>query len=264
MLRAPVDGIAHWSEEFVGAADEVTGLPCAGFGPGDDDVRLELLDDSGEVVFAVNVPRDARPAVENGAFVERGAALLVTVSLPEGELVGGAQYLRRFLSACPRPDLVAKLAPCDAIVEAIEPTRVRLRALDGRLRSVRRPRAGHLCVAVGDRVRAGDTVVDGSRSHQALLAFWGEARLAAHMIAELENEAALQGIAIPRVHWSLAIRAMLAWRRILHAGDTGWRRHEMVSRDTFERVQRETVLRGGKPATAVPALRGFAAMARQR
>jgi len=55
---------------------------------------------------------------------------------------------------------------------------------------------------------------------------------------------------------------MLGWRRVLTPGDTGFRRHQIIEREAFERAQNETIARGGVLATFAPALRGVAAMAR--
>ncbi len=83
------------------------------------------------------------------------------------------------------------------------------------------------------------------------------------MLEELELETARRGLAVPRGYWALVVRAMLAWRRVLRPGGTGLRRHQVLSLRAFAEAQRETAARGGAVATAVPILRGVAAMARE-
>lgn len=104
----------------------------------------------------------------------------------------------------------------------------------------------------------------GERSHHALLHAWGEARLADHMVGELELEAARRGLAVPRVYWALAVRAMLGWRRIRDRGDTALRTGKIVSRDELEHAQRGVRAHGGRIATAVTVLRGLRVDARSK
>lgn len=182
------------------------------------------------------------------------------------EPINDLHALRARLDGRLAPGLpIACTAPCDGVVEAIDDRTITIRAGDGRVVRLRLPRRRfHVRVAAGDTVRAGDPLTDGWRSHHRLLRAWGEMRLAEHMLNELDTETHLRGLDVPRAHWSLMVRAMLAWRRVTRAGDTGLRRNAVLARDAFERVQQETVARGGAPAVAVTVLRGFHAMARER
>lgn len=203
--------------------------------------------------------------VADGATVEPETWLFATTAREhwsDERSLDGIDAMRRFLDAkTPHPG-VALSAPCAATVEAVEADALRLRAADGAVVRVRRGRE-RVSVRVGDVVHAGEPLTYGDRSHHRLLRVWGEDRLAEHMIHELEVECALRGVDVPRAYWALVVRAMLAWRRVVRPGDTGLRRNHVLSRDDFERAQRETLARGGAPAAAVTVLRGVGAIARR-
>jgi hypothetical protein len=260
------NAIVHWSDApFVGATDDVTGEVRLRFPPGDEAVTLDLVDDRGRISFTRLVPRNAAPTAKQGDVVTRGDVLASISDLRLGEGMGGIEYLQDFLNGRVCGRTAASIAPCDGRVEAIEPRCVTVRGTDGSLHRVRRRRGSHsVRTYEGDDVRAGDALEWGVRSHHHLLRVWGEARLSRHMLDELELETARRSLPIARTYWALVIRTMLGWRRVLDPGDTGLRRHRVLSRQAFERAQRETLARGLRPATAAPVLRGIAAMARER
>lgn len=262
-IPAGVRAVVHWSEPLGGGpVDELTGLSRARFGEGEGDVGLALVLDGG--LTKVSVPRDATPVVQEGEVVVRGQTL-ARLSFPRSrEQLSGVSALRDFLDARVDPRRHTRaLAPCDGRVEEIERKHVVIRAADGTRCVVRRGRSPTLLVREGAEVRAGDALDAGERDHHALLRIWGEARLAEHLVEELEVEMARRSLAVPRAYVALVVRSMLAWRRVVRPGDTGLRRHRVVSRRDFEAAQRETAARGGAPAVAVPALRGVAWMARR-
>jgi hypothetical protein len=249
------------------ALDDVTGLTRPAFAPGHGDVNLSLVAPDGRVLSNVFVPRDARPTVADGHVVHRGDLLARRfMGWATPRRFSGIEALRGFLDARPERVERATVAPCDGTVERIEPRYIFLRSRDGRLRRVWRGRSRGRAPVVweGGEVSAGDILDDGARSHHDLLVAWGEERLARHMIEELETDAAQRSLAIPRAYWSLVVRSMLGWRRVLAPFDTGLRRHQVLSRDALLRVQRETEARGGTPATTAPVLRGLASSARNR
>jgi len=188
-----------------------------------------------------------RAAGHSGTLGRRGDALATLLLEAERfDLRRGTGWLRDHLDARPpEASYAAVIAPCDGRVEAYEAQRLVLRADDGRTLSVRRRRSKHLIVREGYLVRAGDALSDGARSHHRLLRVWGAARLADHMVDELAQEASLQPARVAEAWWSLAVRAMLAWRRVVASGDTGLQRNAVIARDAFKRAQRETTARGG-------------------
>lgn len=265
-LPADAVGLARWSEATVALCDEVTGLTRPAFAavPRSDipapDVRLDVVDERGGVLWTCFVPRRAYPAVADNDRVARGdlVARVPRVERPD-EFLGGVERLRSFLQAqLGWRGGVAAIAPCDGRVENVAAGCIVLAHGDARV-TVRVRKGAMMNVRAGDGVRAGDALTAGERSHHALLRAWGEERLARHLLDELVRESARRGARIAPAYWSIAIRSMLAWRRVLTPGDTGLRRHQVLSKRAWERVQRETLARGGALATAAPVLRALVA-----
>jgi hypothetical protein len=216
------------------------------------------------VLATYELDRSGTPLVEAGAIVRRGDRLASVLRCPRGrDLQVGFEALRALLDARSVDGWMALVAPCDGVVESIEPRFVTLRTDDGRLRRLRIPirRGSHVLVLAGDALRAGDPITNGERSHHALLHAWGEDRFAEHLIDELVQ---ICGLAVPRVYWALAVRAMLGHRRIHDPGDTGLPPAAVVSREQLEQHQRATGARGGAPSSSRPVLQGFGTMASQR
>jgi len=258
VIPAGVEATARWSEHPAEeCVDECTGLSRLRFAHTDKPLTLTLRDAQGVPLAEVPIPREATPAVAEGARVGRGQIL---AQVPRGRREGtvqGLAGLRALLAArTPREHAVAAIAPCDGRIASVTRTQIVVCAYDGHPWRMRCRRSSHALVLVGDRVRAGDALVEGWRSHHRLLRAWGETRLADHMVEELEAESMQRGMRVPRVYWSLVVRAMLDWRRIQNPGDTGLRRNQVLARGVFEQVQRRTVAQGGAPATAVTVLRG--------
>ncbi|MEZ4410930.1 MAG: hypothetical protein R3A52_31300 [Polyangiales bacterium] len=264
--RAPlgdgVEAVATWSEEPAREeVDDITGLARWRFAEAGDDVTLSLA--VGDTVTTITVPRAAVPKVASGSRVRNGEVIAERYAPPfERFGVNGMEGLRALLDArAPRGVPLAAVAPCDGVVTAIEPRWVRVRDEAGRELRVHRGRWSEASVEVGDEVSAGDALEWGHRSHHRLLRAWGEARLRDHMLEEIEYATAMRGVEVRASDWSLALRAMFGWRRVLDAGDTGLPKGAVIERAVVERAQREARARGGREATVVTVLRGARWMA---
>lgn len=254
-LPPDAEAIVAWSEPPHRVChDGVQDRPR--FAPGWSPVRLVLHGGDGHVLAAHDLDRSVSPIAATGAVVRRGDPLASIPAAFRDNRIGGIARLIAFLNARPGRHR-AVVAPCNGTIEALEPGAATLRARDGRVLRLRLPRPRHLAVEVGDEVFAGEPILHGERSHHALLHAWGEARLAEHMIAELEIETTRRGLAIPRVYWALVVRAMLRWRLVQDPGDTALRTGDVVSRAELDRAQADARTRGQRTATAVPVLRSI-------
>jgi DNA-directed RNA polymerase subunit beta' len=119
------------------------------------------------------------------------------------------------------------------------------------------PKGKHIQVQPGDRVRAGDPLMDGPANPHDILRVKGEKELAAYLVNEIQQVYRLQGVAINDKHIEVIVRQMLRRVRIKDVGDTNFLIDEQVEKYIFERENQRVIERGGKPAVAEPLLLGI-------
>ncbi|NCQ59399.1 MAG: DNA-directed RNA polymerase subunit beta' [Myxococcales bacterium] len=115
----------------------------------------------------------------------------------------------------------------------------------------------HLTVKDGDRVRAGEALMDGPASPHDILKVKGEKELAAWLVNEIQQVYRLQGVTINDKHIEVIVRQMLRRVRIRDTGDTRFLPDEHVEKSAFERENEKVIARGGRPAVAEPLLLGI-------
>ena len=115
----------------------------------------------------------------------------------------------------------------------------------------------HIQVQPGDRVRAGEPLMDGPANPHDILRVKGEKELAAYLVNEIQQVYRLQGVAINDKHIEVIVRQMLRRVRIKDVGDTNFLIDEQVEKHIFERENQKVIERGGKPAIAEPLLLGI-------
>ncbi len=120
------------------------------------------------------------------------------------------------------------------------------------------PQGKHLLVHRGDRVKAGDRLVDGPLIPHDILAISGEEMLQTYLLHEIQSVYRSQGVRIDDKHIELLIRQMLKKVRVDDPGDTGYLPTDVVSRGEIRRRNTETAEKGGRPATFSPVLLGIA------
>ena len=119
------------------------------------------------------------------------------------------------------------------------------------------PKGKHISVHEGDRVRAGEALMDGSSNPHDILKIKGEKELAKYLVDEVQEVYRLQGVRINDKHIEVIVRQMLRRVRVKEVG-----RHRLPGR----RAGREDGLRGAtnqrmeaegrQPAVAEPLLLG--------
>jgi len=119
------------------------------------------------------------------------------------------------------------------------------------------PRGKHINVHDGDRVRAGEPLMDGSPNPHDILRVLGDKELQQYLVNEVQEVYRLQGVGINDKHIEVIVRQMLRWVRIEDVGDTCFIVGEQVDRFRFlaenERVKQE----GKRPSTGKPLLLGI-------
>jgi DNA-directed RNA polymerase subunit beta' len=129
--------------------------------------------------------------------------------------------------------------------------------LADQLREYLIPKGKHIQVQPGDRVRAGEPLMDGPANPHDILRVKGEKELAAYLVNEIQQVYRLQGVAINDKHIEVIVRQMLRRVRIKDVGDTNFLIDEQVEKYLFERENQRVIERGGRPAVAEPLLLGI-------
>ena len=118
-------------------------------------------------------------------------------------------------------------------------------------------RGKHVIVREGERVRAGDQLVDGAVNPQDILRILGEKALARYLVDEIQQVYRLQGVKINDKHIEVIVRQMLKRVRIKDPGDTSFLVGEAVEKHIFFDENKKVLQEGGTPATAEPLLLGI-------
>ncbi len=115
----------------------------------------------------------------------------------------------------------------------------------------------HIQVQPGDRVRAGEALMDGPTNPHDVLRVKGEKELAAYLVNEIQQVYRLQGVAINDKHIEVIVRQMLRRVRIKEVGDTNFLVDEQVEKHVFEAENHRIIEKGGRPAMAEALLLGI-------
>jgi len=119
------------------------------------------------------------------------------------------------------------------------------------------PKGKHIGVHEGDRVKAGEPLMDGSSNPHDILNILGEKALAKYMVDEVQEIYRLQGVRINDKHIEVIVRQMLRRVRIKEVGDADFLVGDQVEKGRFEEENQKVLAQGGKPAVAEPLLLGI-------
>jgi DNA-directed RNA polymerase subunit beta' len=119
------------------------------------------------------------------------------------------------------------------------------------------PRGVHVNVQEGDRVRAGEPLMDGPSNPHDILSVLGEKALHAYLVNEIQEVYRLQGVNINDKHIEVIVRQMMRWVKIEDVGDTEFLIEEQVDRFRFMEENERVIQAGGRPATGRSLLLGI-------
>ena len=114
-----------------------------------------------------------------------------------------------------------------------------------------------LKVQEGDRVNAGDELIEGSVNPHDLLRILGVKAVQEYQVKEVQSVYRRQGVEIADKHIEVIVRQMLRKVKVDDANDTEMLPGALVDIFKFEQENEATILRGGRPATAKRVLLGI-------
>src|SRR5437660_124720 len=132
-----------------------------------------------------------------------------------------------------------------------------IRADNGETKEYLIPRGKHISVHEGDRVKAGEALMDGSPNPHDYLAVLGDRELQRYLVNEVQEVYRLQGVTINDKHIEIIVRQMLRRVRIEEVGDTEFVVGELVDKFVFQEENERVLSQGKRPATAKPVLLGI-------
>ena len=276
-LLTEVSGVVKYGDVVEGVTmdeklDEVTGLSrrvvIESRDPGARP-RVSIKDaETGATIIRGNSPaRYFLPVHSNiipqeGQFVEAGEiiAKIPRETTKTKDITGGLPRVAELFEAR-KPKDHAIVADIDGTVSFGKDTK-------GKRKLILTPEVGepvehlfakgrHLTVKEGDRVIAGEPLMDGPNNPHDILRVKGEKALAAWMVNEIQQVYRLQGVAINDKHIEAIVRSMLRRVRVKDVGDTNFLTDEHVDKGTFERENEAVIASGGTPAVAEPMLLGI-------
>ena len=119
------------------------------------------------------------------------------------------------------------------------------------------PKGVHVNVQEGDRVRAGEPLMDGPSNPHDILSVLGEKALQNYLVNEIQEVYRLQGVHINDKHIEVIARQMMRWVKIEDIGDTEFLVDEQVERAHFMAENERVIGEGSRPAIGRPMLLGI-------
>jgi DNA-directed RNA polymerase subunit beta' len=160
-----------------------------------------------------------------------------------------------------KPKLPAVISEIDGVVKYGEIARgvrkIYVAPDEGEPREYAIPRGTHISVQEGERIKAGEALMDGPLNPHDLLAVLGEKFTQAYLVNAIQEVYRLQGVNINDKHIEVIVRQMMRWVRIENPGDTDFLLDEQVDRFRFREENARVKEEGGKPAVGRPMLLGI-------
>ncbi len=258
--RDIVDGVTVHEE-----IDEVTGLARKVIiedAEGKLQPRVSIKDDRGQTAGKYLLPVKAHLFIPDETLVSAGdvIAKIPKETTKTKDITGGLPRVAELFEAR-KPKEQAVITEIDGIVEFAGfvkgMRKIVVKADDGETREYLVPRGKHITVREGDRVKAGEPLMDGSANPHDILAVLGDKKLQEYLVNEVQEVYRLQGVSINDKHIEIIVRQMLRRVRIEDVGDTDFVVGELIDRFVFQEENEKVLARNGRPATAKPMLLGI-------
>ncbi len=232
--------------------------------------RVSIKDDKGrtlrvpgsEHLARYPMPVGALIGVEEGMAVEAGDILakIPRETTKTKDITGGLPRVAELFEAR-KPKEYAVISEIDGVVAFGKDTKGKRKVIVtpevGEPREYLIPKGKHIAVHEGDRVQAGEPLMDGPSNPHDILRVKGEKELAKFLVDEVQEVYRLQGVKINDKHIEVIVRQMLRRVRIKEVGDTDFLVGEAVEKHLFEGVNAKAMAEGGRPAVGEPLLLGI-------
>jgi DNA-directed RNA polymerase subunit beta' len=208
------------------------------------------------------MPTHAHLSVRDGERVHAGdvMAKIPRATTKTKDITGGLPRVVELFEAR-KPRETAVMGEINGVVRIGDVVkgvrRITVVADDGSEKEYSIPRGVHINVQDGERIKAGDPLMDGPRNPHDILKVLGEKELQKYLVNEIQEVYRLQGVNINDKHLEVIVRQMMRWVRIEDIADTDFLPDEIVDRFKFKEENDRVRDAGGRPAQGVPVLLGI-------
>ncbi|HEU19050.1 MAG TPA: DNA-directed RNA polymerase subunit beta' [Deltaproteobacteria bacterium] len=277
-ILAEIDGTVKFGDIVEGKTmqeqvDEVTGLSrkvIVEYRELDLRPRVSIKDVSGKTAKVPGTNQDARHLLSVGANLVvmegdpvRAGDILAKIpreTTKTKDITGGLPRVAELFEAR-KPKEYAVIAEIDGSIAYGKDLKGKRRLIIlpevGEPKEYLIPKGKHVTVQEGDRVLAGQALMDGASNPHDILTIKGEKELARYLVDEVQEVYRLQGVKINDKHIEIIVRQMLKKVKIVDPGDTTFLTDEQIDRVVFQEENERVVADGGEPAIAEPVLLGI-------
>ncbi|GIU79368.1 MAG: DNA-directed RNA polymerase subunit beta' [Bryobacteraceae bacterium] len=271
-ILTEISGVVHFKDiienlTYHEQVDEVTGLSQWVIIDSQDEKRLPTVivrpeggtkhDDKRYLL-----PTNAHLLVRDGSVVHAGDVLakMPRATTKTKDITGGLPRVVELFEAR-KPHEAAVMSEINGVVRIGDVVkgyrRVTVVGDDGSEREYLVPRGVHVSVQDGERVKAGDPLMDGPRNPHDILRVLGEKEVQKYLVNEIQEVYRLQGVNINDKHLEVIVRQMLRWVKVEDIGDTDFLPEEVVDKFKFREENDRVREAGGRPAIGTPVLLGI-------
>ena len=247
--------------------DEVTGLSRLIIVDSPDEKKqpaVEIKAKDGKVLRKYHMPSHAHLMVQDGENVSAGDVLakIPRETTKTKDITGGLPRVVELFEAR-KPRETAIISEIDGVVKhggIVKGQRKIIIVPDepgAEPREYGLPRGVHVNVQEGERVRAGEPLMDGPSNPHDILNVLGEKALQGYLVNEIQEVYRLQGVNINDKHIETIARQMMRWVKIEDVGDTEFLVDEQVDKFRFLEENERVIGDGGRPAQGRPLLLGI-------
>jgi len=263
-------GLVHFKDLEKGLTlreevDEVTGLSRWVVSDSPDERRepaIVIKDEKHRTLKQYLMPLKAHLMVNEGDEAHPGDVLakIPRETTKTKDITGGLPRVVELFEAR-RPRETATITEIDGVVKYGEVSKGQRKVIvvneTGMQKEYLLPRGVHLNVQEGERVRAGQPLMDGPLNPHDILAVLGEKELQAYLVNEIQEVYRLQGVNINDKHIETIVRQMMRWVKVEEVGDTDFLVEEQVDKFRFSEENERVMAQSGRPATGRPMLLGI-------
>ena len=225
--------------------------------------QLVVTDEKGQVLELHPLPEKAHIEVEEGHKIRAGTILAKNPREIGGtqDITGGLPRVTELFEAR-KPKEPAVISEIDGVVELGEKKRGRRTILvKNEETAIEKPHVvplgRRIRVHTGDRVRAGEALIDGPLVPHDILRIRGEEEAQQYVLREVQSVYRAQNVTINDKHVELIVAAMMRKVRIQNSGDTPFLPNAVVDKNRLKDENNKAKKAGKKPCTFKPLLLGI-------